>query len=235
MILKRATDIVISAIGLVLLSPFFVIAIIAIWLYDFENPFYIATRVGKNGKTFNMVKLRSMSVSPTLSRIESTANDDNRITPIGKLIRKYKLDEFIQLWNVFLGEMSLVGPRPNTVNGVGVYTDREKLLLSIKPGITDIASIIFSDEGDILNGHKDPDLAYDQLIRPWKSRLGLAYIENSSFLFDLKIIFFTAVAIFSKKNAVIWVNSELRKIGVSEETIKVSMRKEDLKPSSPPV
>jgi lipopolysaccharide/colanic/teichoic acid biosynthesis glycosyltransferase len=107
-----------------------------------------------------------------LPGVDSTSSSDNRITPIGKIVRKFKLDELPQLFHVLTGKMSLVGPRPNVWNDVKIYTKEEKELLSIKPGITDFSSIIFSDEGDILSNYKNPDLKYNQLIRPWKSRLG---------------------------------------------------------------
>ena len=120
-----------------------------------------------------MIKLRSMIVNAEKSKVDSTSSNDPRITKIGKIIRKLKLDELSQLFNVFIGEMSLVGPRPNVKRETDLYTKVEKNLLSVKPGITDFASIIFSDESEILKNVDDPDISYNQLIRPWKSRLGL--------------------------------------------------------------
>ena len=111
-----------------------------------------------------------MIINADSSGVDSTSATDSRITSIGHVIRRFKLDELTQLWNVFLGDMSLVGPRPNVRKETDLYTIPEKLLLTVRPGITDISSIIFSDEGDILANKKDPDLAYNQLIRPWKSR-----------------------------------------------------------------
>ena len=120
-----------------------------------------------------MVKLRSMIINADKNKVDSTASDDMRITRVGMMIRAYKLDELTQLINVLKGDMSLVGPRPNVQRDVDLYSETEKRLLSVKPGITDFSSIIFSDEGDILSGLDDPDIAYNQLIRPWKSRLGI--------------------------------------------------------------
>ena len=160
--------------------PIMLPVIILVWLQDLKSPFYIADRVGKNRKIFKMVKLRSMVIGADKSGVDSTGANDSRITTIGKLIRKFKLDEISQLWNVLLGDMSLVGPRPNVKTETDMYTEEEGLLLSVKPGITDFSSIVFSDEGDILANKIDPDLSYNQLIRPWKSRLGIIYIKNQS-------------------------------------------------------
>ena len=144
-----------------------------VYRQDKESPFYMAPRVGRNNTIFKMAKLRSMVSNADKSGVDSTSANDSRITPIGHKIRKYKLDELTQLWNVFIGDMSLVGPRPNVQRDVDLYTKDEKNLLNVRPGITDFSSIVFSDEGDILKDKKDPDLSYNQLIRPWKSRLGL--------------------------------------------------------------
>tara|TARA_B100000963_G_scaffold143536_2_gene125062 strand:+ start:7464 stop:8069 length:606 start_codon:yes stop_codon:yes gene_type:complete len=193
----------------------------------------MAPRVGKNGKIFTMVKLRSMIISDGKGA-ESTSKNDPRITPVGELIRKYKLDEFTQLWNVLVGDMSLVGPRPNTNLGVSVYTDKEMQLLDVKPGITDFSSIVFSDEGEILAKSPDPDKDYDRLIRPWKSRLGLIYIENVTFFLDIKLIFYTLIAIFSKEKALNWLVNYLTFLNVDEEIIVISTRKRDLYEIPPP-
>ena len=176
--MKRIVDLILSFFALLFISPILIIFVILIFLEDQQNPFYIAKRVGKGGVNFKMIKLRSMVVNADKSGVDSTSANDSRITKIGKKVRKYKLDELTQLWNVFLGDMSLVGPRPNVQRDVDLYTDIEKKLLTVKPGITDFSSIVFSDEGDILKEKDDPDLAYNQLIRPWKSRLGLIYIKN---------------------------------------------------------
>jgi lipopolysaccharide/colanic/teichoic acid biosynthesis glycosyltransferase len=232
--MKRVIDFLISFLGLLLMTPFLLIFIMLIYLEDKNNPFYIANRVGRNGKLFKMIKLRSMIVNAEKNGIESTSSNDARITKIGKKVRKYKLDEFTQLWNVLIGQMSLVGPRPNVLKDAEIYTEVEKELLLVKPGITDFSSIIFSDEGDILKGSDEPNLAYNQLIRPWKSRLGLIYIKNQATLLDLKIIIYTIISIFSKKNAIRFVVSELKRINVDPIVIKVAGRSEKLYPYPPP-
>ena len=231
---KRLFDIFISFFGLLFFSPILIIAIFLIWIEDKKSPFYITQRLGKGEKQFNMIKLRSMLVDADKSGVVSSSNNDMRITPIGHKIRKYKLDEFIQLWNVLNGDMSLVGPRPNVKDETNLYTDIEKKLLLVRPGITDFSSIVFSDEGEILEGKENPNLTYNQLIRPWKSRLGLIYINNQSFLLDIKIIIHTLVAIFSRQRALNWVVSQLKLFNVDSKVVKISKREQDLYPFPPP-
>ena len=178
--MKRFFDLIFSFLGLILLFPIIIIACFGIYLQDQHTPFFIAKRTGKNNKNFNMIKLRSMIVNAEKNKVDSTSSNDPRITKIGRFIRKLKLDELSQLFNVFIGEMSLVGPRPNVKRETDLYTKVEKNLLRVKPGITDFASIIFSDESEILKNVDDPDISYNQLIRPWKSRLGLFYIKKQS-------------------------------------------------------
>lgn len=231
---KRLLDILISFFGLLFFSPILALVIFLIWRDDKKNPFYVAKRLGKNSKLFNMVKLRSMKVNADKSGVSSSSDNDLRITPIGHKIRKYKLDELMQLGNVLLGDMSLVGPRPNVKDETDLYSNIERKLLSVKPGITDFSSIVFADEGDILKEESNPDLAYNQLIRPWKSRLGLIYIENATIFLDVKIIFYTLVGIFFRKKALNWVSSQLKLMNINKEIIKISKREESLYPFPPP-
>jgi len=232
--IKRLFDISVSLFGLALTSPIQLPAIIAIWMQDFHSPFYIPWRVGKDSELFKMVKLRSMVVRADHTGVDSTSATDPRITSVGRFIRRFKLDELSQLWNVLKGDMSLVGPRPNVQRETDLYTAEEKRLLSIKPGITDIASIVFSDENVILKDSQDPDLDYNQLIRPWKSRLGLFYVEKRSLPLDLKLIYLTAVAIFSRERALRGVQQILERMGADEQIKQVVMRKEKLRPFPPP-
>ena len=232
--IKRLLDIVISLIGLICFSPILLFVSILVWSNDKKSPFYIPPRVGKKATIFYMVKLRSMVVNADKAGIDSTSNNDLRITSIGQKIRKYKLDELTQLWNVLKGDMSLVGPRPNVKAEVDLYTDVEKELLSIKPGITDFSSIVFSDEGKILEDKKDPDLAYNQLIRPWKSRLGLIYIKHQSILLDIEIIIYTLVALISKRTALNWVSKKLENLEADQNLVNISKREIELFPYPPP-
>ena len=232
--MKRVFDFFVSCIVLVLASPVLLPVMFLVWLQDFHSPFYIAERVGLRGQTFKMFKLRSMVVGADKTGVASTSNNDRRISKVGHFIRRYKLDELTQLINVFLGDMSLVGPRPNLQWAVDGYTPLEKKLIEVRPGITDLASIVFADEGHILKDSIDPDRDYDLLIRPWKSRLALLSIEHQGFLFDFRILILTALTIFSRQRALIGVEDLLKKINAPEEVIRVSRRQDELVPHFPP-
>jgi len=138
------------------------------------------------------------------------------------------------LWNVLKGDMSLVGPRPNVERETASYTVVERRLLTVRPGITDFASIVFADEGEILAGRADPDLAYNQLIRPWKSRLGLFYVDHASMLLDLRLIWLTALAVVSRPRALKAVARLLERLGADEELVRIARRLEPLVPYPPP-
>ena len=181
-----------------------------------------------------MVKLRSMVKNADTTGVDSTGSNDQRITAVGHFIRRFKLDELTQLWNVLIGDMSLVGPRPNVKRETDLYTATEKRLLDVKPGITDFSSIVFSDEGDILSNQADPDLAYNQLIRPWKSRLGLFYIDNRSLWLDIQLVGFTAIAIVSRTKSLALVGSTLTKCGANSELKTIALRQAPLNPTPPP-
>ena len=232
--MKRLLDIVASFMGLVILSPFLFLGALLVWLQDFHSPLYVPWRVGRSGKRFRMVKLRSMVYQADKSGVSSTAGDDLRITWVGRVIRKFKLDEFPQLWNVLKGEMSLVGPRPNVEDETTLYTKEEKHLLDVRPGITDMASIVFADESDILKGHSDPDLAYNQLIRPWKSRLGLLYVEHSSFWLDVRLIILTLLTILHRRAAMFRVGQLVQSLGGDDAICSVARRETELTPHPPP-
>ena len=232
--MKRSFDIIFSFIGIIILSPIICIACFFIFKQDWKSPLFISKRVGKDSKEFNMIKLRSMVINDNKKRIDSTSKNDPRITKTGKYIRKFKLDELGQLLNVLKGDMSFVGPRPNVKRETDIYTDQEKNLLLFKPGITDIASIVFSDESEILSTEEDPDIAYNQLIRPWKSKLGLFYIKKQSFLLDVIIIVITLLGIFSRKLSLRLINYILRNLNAPKSLCKIVLRKEKLFPSPPP-
>lgn len=232
--MKRLTDIIISLVSIIILSPLILLFMLLIFLQDWHSPFYIAHRVGKDNKKFRMVKLRSMLVNADSSGVDSTASDDIRITKIGILVRKIKLDEITQLVNVLMGHMSLVGPRPNVERETNLYSKEERELLTVKPGITDIASIVFSDEGEILEGSSDPDIDYNQLIRPGKNMLGIFYIQNSSLTLDIKLILLTVYAILSKEKALIILTKILTKLNAPLSLIELSKRNKPLKPMPPP-
>ncbi|MGD0801837.1 MAG: sugar transferase [Terracidiphilus sp.] len=231
---KRAFDILAASLGLLVFSPLLVAVSLAIWIQDRQSPFYIAQRAARGGGSFRMVKFRSMVIDADQIGGASTSATDRRITPVGRLVRAYKLDELIQLWNVLKGEMSLVGPRPQVLCDVALYTDVEKRLLSVPPGMTDPASIIFSDEGEILKGSSDPDLLYNQIIRPWKSRLALAYIDHRGFWIDLWLIVLTLVAILSKSTALRTLGTLLNNWRLDPLVLRMAARQEPLLAYPPP-
>jgi lipopolysaccharide/colanic/teichoic acid biosynthesis glycosyltransferase len=232
--MKRLLDIVFSFLGLLCLAPLLAILLLLVWLQDFRSPFYIAPRVRRRGQTFRMVKLRSMIVGADSQGGASTSSTDRRITWVGHLIRRYKLDEFSQLWNVLKGDMSLVGPRPQVERDVGLYTDEEYHLFDVKPGITDFSSIIFADEGEILKGSENPDLRYNQVIRPWKSRLGLFYVKHASVSLDLKLVCLTLLAVFSRQRALQMVQQILSNLRADADLVRIAGRTEPLRPFPPP-
>ena len=232
--MKRVFDFIVALFGLLLVSPLLLFFMLLIWMQDFHSPFYIAHRMCQKNEKFKMLKLRSMVVNAETIGGTSTAGSDKRITWVGRKIRRCKLDEFSQLWNVLIGDMSLVGPRPQTAFDVSLYSDLEFRLFDVKPGITDFSSIVFSDESDILFGCDNPDLKYNQVIRPYKSRLGLFYVDNLSFSTDLKLIFLTCCSIFSREYALSGVQKILVKLGAENHLVEIAGRKNELIPCPPP-
>lgn len=188
--LKRIFDIVSSLFGLILLSPFMLIIAILIKI-DSKGPvFFKQIRVTKNGREFKIFKYRTMKIgSDKYSQI--TIGKDNRITKVGDFLRKYKLDEIPQLINVLFGDMSLVGPRPEVPKYVALYTEEQKEILKVRAGITDYASIEFSNENDILANETDPEKAYIEKIMPRKIELNKKYLSEISVMTDVKIILLT--------------------------------------------
>lgn len=224
LIAKELFDRIAALAGLLLLSPVLLLMLFLVWRQDGRSPFYVAHRAARGGGRFRMVKIRSMVVAADRTGVVSTAGDDARITPLGQFIRRWKIDELSQLWNVFIGDMSLVGPRPQVLDEVATYTPDEMRLLDVKPGITDFSSIVFADEGEILRGAADPDLAYRQLIRPWKSRLGILYVERRTFFIDLRLIELTLIRIVAPERALAGVARLLEKLGAPAELVRVARR-----------
>ena len=232
--LKRLLDVLIALLLLTVFLPLIAILALFIFLYDFASPLYVAPRIGRGGVPFNMVKLRSMVIDADKKGGSSTSSRDSRITPVGRYVRALKLDEIMQFWNVLTGDMSIVGPRPNTPDGVAVYTETEKRLLDVRPGVTDFASIVFADEGEILKDHDDADRAYDELIRPWKSRLALFYLDHQGLLLDFRLMTLTAIASLSRRAALDAVVRELEKLGAPGELVDVARREQPLEVALPP-
>ena len=188
---KRCFDFVLSLIALIVLSPI-LIAVALIIKFGSPGPvFYRGLRIGLRGRPFHICKFRTMVIDAERLGGSATAEDDPRITPIGKFLRRHKLDELPQFFNVFFGDMSLVGPRPEVEKYVQMYTDEERAILDLKPGITDWASIWNSNEAAVLEGSKDPEKTYEQLIRPTKLALQLFYARSHSLSIDIKILVHT--------------------------------------------
>lgn len=196
--MKRIFDIVASGIGLILLSPLFIILTIWIKCDSIGPVFYKQVRVGCNNMDFQLFKFRSMRVGSDKKGLITVGGHDPRITRSGYYIRKYKLDEFPQLINVFKGDMSLVGPRPEVRKYVDMYTEEQMHVLDVRPGITDLASIRYRNENELLERVNDPDKYYVEVIMPDKLRINLEYVARHSFTFDIRLIFQTFRAIVSK-------------------------------------
>ena len=197
--MKRLFDIISSACGLLVLSPVFLI--MAIWIkQDSNGPvFYRQVRVGRHNKDFRIFKFRSMRVGADKGGLVTIGGRDPRITRSGYFIRKYKLDEFPQLINVFLGEMSVVGPRPEVRHYVNYWTPEQMHVLDVRPGITDPASIKFRNENELMEKAEDPEDYYINVIMQEKIKLYLEYIQNASCWSDIKLIFKTFKVIITER------------------------------------
>jgi lipopolysaccharide/colanic/teichoic acid biosynthesis glycosyltransferase len=189
--IKRGFDFVVALAALIVVSPVLIVLALIIKLGSPGPVFYRGVRIGRYGVPFRIFKFRTMVINAERLGGSATAEDDPRITPIGRFIRRHKLDEFPQFMNVLAGDMSLVGPRPEVKKYVDMYSGEEKAILDLRPGITDWASIWNSNEAAVLEGSKDPEKAYEELIRPTKLALQLFYARNHSLAVDIKILFHT--------------------------------------------
>lgn len=196
--MKRAFDVLLSFCGLVLLAPVIVFVAILVKISSPGTIFYRGERVGLHGRIFRTFKFRSMVVDAERRGGSSTHEADARITGVGAFLRRFKLDELPQLVNVLLGDMSFVGPRPEVKKFVDMYTPEERVILTVRPGITDWSSIKFHNEGEIIaaSGIADADEAYAKLIRPEKLRLQMKYVRERTLWLDIKIIFDTLATLF---------------------------------------
>ena len=196
--LKRATDVLLATVALILSLPIFVTIATLIRVYDGAPLFYRGVRVGRFGKHFRVFKFRTMIVDAELRGGSATSDTDTRITGLGRVLRKHKLDELPQLINVILGDMSLVGPRPEVPKYVALLTDSERLVLTVRPGITDWATLWDADEGALLASMPDPEQAYMDFIFPEKVKLQLQYVQTQCFWTDLVILSKTVYAVIFK-------------------------------------
>ncbi len=196
--MKRIFDVVASGLGLLVLSPFFLL--LAVWIkLDSAGPvFYRQVRVGRYNRNFRLFKFRSMRVGSDKKGLITVGGRDPRVTRSGYFIRKYKLDELPQLINVLLGDMSLVGPRPEVRKYVEMYTPEQLHVLDVRPGITDMASIRYRNENELLVEAEDPEAFYIKVVMPDKLKINLEYVAKHSFWLDMKLIFKTITEVVTK-------------------------------------
>lgn len=187
----RLFDILFSVLGLILLSPIFIILYIIIRTGSKGGAFYVQERIGKGGKPFMLYKFRTMHVGSDSEGLLTIGKDDNRITRVGYFLRKTKIDELPQLLNVLKGDMSLVGPRPEVRKYVDLYTEEQRKVLSVRPGITDYASIEYVNENELLSKASDPDRVYIEEVMPDKIKLNMKYLEHYTMQEYFRIIFLT--------------------------------------------
>lgn len=230
----RTMEVGLAICAAIITFPIVLLAAIAVWLEDFRFPLYLPYRVGLAGKSFRLFKLRSMVVGADNSQVDTTIAGDSRVTKVGGVIRRFKLDELPQFWNVIIGNMAIVGPRPNVSRETSLYTVEEKHLLTVRPGITDISSIVFSDLAETLSGMSDANIAYNQLVRPWKSRLSLFYVKNNTVWMDLWIILLTAIGIFDRRSALAGLSRLLGRYNAPTDLVEVAKRCRPLTPLPPP-
>jgi lipopolysaccharide/colanic/teichoic acid biosynthesis glycosyltransferase len=194
--LKRLFDIIASFIGIIILSPFFILICLAVVINSGFPVFYLQTRVGKNNLDFKLFKFRTMFTDSDKKGLLTVGGRDPRITPVGYFLRKYKLDELPQLFNVLSGSMSLVGPRPEVRKYVDLYNEEQKKVLTVRPGVTDYASLDYINENELLAKSENPEETYIKEVMPAKLQLNLKYIKEAGLGIDLKLIFKTIGKIF---------------------------------------
>lgn len=195
--LKRLFDILGSSLGLLLLGPLFLCLAIAIKVDSSGPVFYLRIRIGRNQRSFSLFKFRSMAMGSDAKGLLTVGGRDSRITRVGYFIRKYKLDELPQLINVFKGEMSLVGPRPEVPRYVAMYSEDQLRVLSVRPGITDYASLKYFSENEMLAASENPEKTYIEEIMPAKLKINLDYVDNRSIFTDIKIVLLTLAKILN--------------------------------------
>ena len=193
----RLLDIIFSILGIIILLPLFLIICLIIKADSKGGCFFIQERIGKGGKPFGILKFRTMRCGADADGLLTIGTHDKRITRVGTFLRKTKIDELPQLWNVLKGEMSIVGPRPEVEKYVLLYTEEQRRVLSVRPGITDYASIEYVNENEILSQASDPDRAYIEKVMPHKIKLSMRYLEHYCVSEYLKIIFLTLKKIIS--------------------------------------
>jgi len=194
---KRYFDFFVSIVSLVILLPVFLLVAVAIKLDDGGPVFFFQERVGRNFSTFKVVKFRTMTTDPQVAGPLVTSENEKRITKVGKILRKLKIDELPQIFNVLRGEMSIVGPRPEVPKYVKLFEKEYRKLLTVRPGMTEYASVVFRNEEQILSRYTEPETAYVTGILPKKIKLELIYVSRVSFIFDIKIFLWTFLKVIA--------------------------------------
>jgi lipopolysaccharide/colanic/teichoic acid biosynthesis glycosyltransferase len=205
-IMQRLFDLILSISALCLLSPLFIVTIILLRFTGENEVFYKQNRVGKFKKEFGLLKFATMlKNSPTIGTGTLTVKDDPRVLPLGKLLRKTKINEIPQLINIISGEMSIIGPRPQTVRCFSAFPEgSQNIILKVKPGLSGIGSILFRDEEEMMSSTKNPDKFYDEIIMPYKGKLEEWYVRNKSIYLNLLLIFITISVVLLPKQHLIW-------------------------------
>jgi len=208
---RRLRDVSVASVALTIAGPLAAAGGLLAWLEDHGPVLYRSQRIGKDGEPFDLLKLRTMRIDAHLFKVDTTSADDPRITRVGRFLRRTKLDEVPQFVNVMRGEMGLVGPRPNVAREVALYDADERRLLTMRPGVTDLASVALSDLAELVAGLGEPNEAYRVHIRPNKTKLGLYYVDNQGGLLDALALLLTVVAVFSPVTARRWLISAARR------------------------
>ena len=198
---------------LVILSPFLLLGVLLVFFNDRKNPFYTPLRVGKNGTLFSMIKLRTMVYQADQNGVIATAASDARITAVGRYLRPLKFDEFFQLINVIKGDMLLIGPRPQLISEYQSFTEKEKGIVRVKPGMSDFASLFLSKMEFFLSDYADPYQGYFHVCRPIKSRLALFYAEHRSVWIDIQLLFLNATNFLNHRWTLRYMAKQLAKMG----------------------
>lgn len=232
--MKRTFDVTLCLLFLPAVTLLTLPFALLVFFQDRRWPLYRGERIGRSGSRFGLFKLRSMIVGADLAGIDAIAADDPRITTFGRWLRRTKIDELPQVWNVLIGDMSLVGHRPTCQREFAMYSAEEQRIFEMRPGLTGIATIIFSDAQELLRQTEDSDLSYHQLLRPWKSRFSLLYLEHQSLWLDLEIVLLTVLVLIHRPLALSGVTSLLRRLKADPQLIEIARRQSPLRPYPPP-
>ena len=230
---QRLLDLAGGTLGTLLSLPAIAVCAAVIFVADRHNPFYVSERIGRGGHPIRFVKIRTMVPNASATKVDTTTDGDPRLLPAGRILRRLKFDELPQFWLVLGGSMSLVGPRPNVAREVNLYTPLERGLLSVRPGLTDYASIVFADLGALLAGASDANVAYNQMVRPWKSALGLHYVAHRSAATDVRLLVYTITNVFARRWTLERIAGELEAAGADPDLVRVARRTAP-PPSAPP-